>query len=282
MAEELTKIVTAYNQNVAKVEFDFDNDFKLLEVAIKSTREYLQKLRIRLRKATFKTPLQEINFFKNQKPMVFGRLKFYTRVYSYFLEKPQGSKAKQRKHIDVEIEKLQNSQGSYFDFIQYYREGATLLDEHYFTRGKHNTPLLSNNCHFFADSEFTTGYDVVVADILAYDLMIHFFNRELQQLNETKVDVPTFDFLVNGERLGWTASKTDLIELIYALQTCGAIKSGTAGIKEMASACELVFDIDLGNYYRTFLEIRERKIDQTKFLDRLKDNLLKRMKDIDG
>lgn len=88
--------------------------------------------------------------------------------------------------------------------------------------------------------------------------------------------------LSNGERLGWTASKTDLIELIYALQASGAIKSGTAGIKEMASACEEIFDLNLGNVYRTFLEIRERKIDQTKFIDRLKTTLLRRMEETDG
>ena len=88
--------------------------------------------------------------------------------------------------------------------------------------------------------------------------------------------------LSNGERLGWTASKTDLIELIYALQASGAIKSGTAGIKEMACACEDIFELKLGNVYRTFLEIRERKIDQTKFIDRLKATLLRRMEETDG
>jgi len=57
---------------------------------------------------------------------------------------------------------------------------------------------------------------------------------------------------------------------------------GTAGIKEMASACEEIFDLNLGNVYRTFLEIRERKIDQTKFIDRLKTTLLRRMEETDG
>ncbi|MEH6659972.1 RteC domain-containing protein, partial [Leeuwenhoekiella marinoflava] len=40
--------------------------------------------------------------------------------------------------------------------------------------------------------------------------------------------------------------------------------------------------LNLGNVYRTFLEIRERKIDQTKFIDRLKATLLRRMEETDG
>ena len=45
----------------------------------------------------------------------------------------------------------------------------------------------------------------------------------------------------------------------------------------MASACEQIFNIDLGDFYRTFLEIRSRKINQTKFIDKLKESLIHRM-----
>ena len=82
-------------------------------------------------------------------------------------------------------------------------------------------------------------------------------------------------------KLFWTGNKTDLIELIYALHSSGAVNSGTADIKEMASACEQMFNIDLGDYYRTFLEIRSRKMNQTKFIDKLKNSLENKMLDSD-
>ncbi len=81
--------------------------------------------------------------------------------------------------------------------------------------------------------------------------------------------------------LSWTSSKTDLIELIYALQSNGSVNSGTAEIKEMASGCEQIFNLDLGNYYHTFEEIRSRKSNRTKFLDHLKESLEKRIIDSD-
>ena len=81
--------------------------------------------------------------------------------------------------------------------------------------------------------------------------------------------------------LFWTGSKTELIELIYALQSSGAINSGTANIKELASLFEQVFNIDLGNYYHTFIEIRARKCSKTKFLDALIEVLRKRLEESD-
>lgn len=85
------------------------------------------------------------------------------------------------------------------------------------------------------------------------------------------------DLYSGGKCLKWTASKTDLIELIYALQTSGAIEDGMEPMKVMASACEKIFNIKLGNFYRTYLEIKERKNDRTKFLDKMKTTLINKM-----
>lgn len=82
-------------------------------------------------------------------------------------------------------------------------------------------------------------------------------------------------------KLFWTGSKTDLIELIYALQSSGVVNSGTADIKELAAVCEQIFNIELGNYYHTFIEIRSRKCNNTKFLDKMKESLLKRIAELD-
>ena len=40
---------------------------------------------------------------------------------------------------------------------------------------------------------------------------------------------------------------------------------------------EDVFNVSIGDIYRIYLEIRERKGSRTQFLDRLKDNLIERM-----
>ena len=75
----------------------------------------------------------------------------------------------------------------------------------------------------------------------------------------------------------WTASKTDLAELIYALDTAKCINHGNINLKVLASYFEAVFNIDIGDIYRIYLEIRERKGSRTLFLDRLRDTLTERM-----
>jgi hypothetical protein len=72
-----------------------------------------------------------------------------------------------------------------------------------------------------------------------------------------------------------------LIELIYALHTEGVFNNGTSGLKEVTTFFESAFNIDLGQFNRVFLEIRNRKCDRTKFLNTLKNKLIIRMDDAD-
>jgi hypothetical protein len=82
-------------------------------------------------------------------------------------------------------------------------------------------------------------------------------------------------------KLFWTGNKTDLIELLYALQSSKCINSGTTDIKELASHFEHFYNVDLGNYYHTFIDIRSRKTSKTRFLDKLIEMLNQRMDSLD-
>ena len=283
MHKIIQTILENYKEEIKVVEESNLDDFNNVEKGISISRQYLQQLRICVRENEFVDKQNEIIFFKKHKPYVYSRLKFYAKLYNFLINRPAGTIKSQQDFIDSEINRLQESNRRNIDFIKYYREGSELLDEFYFLRGKDKISLVSNTSHFYTDAEFSTSHDNAIAKIMAYDLLISHYSEELNNLRGLSYGIPNkLNTLSNGERLGWTASKTDLIELIYALQASGAIKSGTAGIKEMACACEDIFELKLGNVYRTFLEIRERKIDQTKFIDRLKATLLRRMEETDG
>ena len=283
MHKLIQTILENYKEEIKVVEESNLDDFNNVEKGISISRQYLQQLRICVRENEFVDKQNEIIFFKKHKPYVYSRLKFYAKLYNFLINRPAGTIKSQQDFIDSEINRLQESNRRNIDFIKYYREGSELLDEFYFLRGKDKISLVSNTSHFYTDAEFSTSHDNAIAKIMAYDLLISHYSEELNNLRGLSYGIPNkLNTLSNGERLGWTASKTDLIELIYALQASGAIKSGTAGIKEMACACEDIFELKLGNVYRTFLEIRERKIDQSKFIDRLKATLLRRMEETDG
>ena len=133
--------------------------------------------------------------------------------------------------------------------------------------------------YFETDKNFATSHDFKVAKILANDLIQLYLENQLVMINNKD----------NGEKsqrkpnlkMIWTSPKVALIELLYALHTEGVFNNGTADLKDIAEYFEHIFEIDLGQYRRTFLEIRTRKTDRAKFLTSLNKNLLKRMEDTD-
>ncbi len=82
--------------------------------------------------------------------------------------------------------------------------------------------------------------------------------------------------------LKWTGSKVAAVELGYALESSRFINRGNADIKEIMLLIETCFNIDLGEYYRTYISIKQRKKDRTPFLQSLMDSLNKRMDEDDS
>jgi hypothetical protein len=82
-------------------------------------------------------------------------------------------------------------------------------------------------------------------------------------------------------KMTWTGSKVALTELLYALHSEGVFNNGVADLKDIAEYFEHIFEIDLGQYRRTFLEIRVRKAERTKFITALNEALIKRMDNSD-
>ncbi len=254
------------------------NDFSNVEKGIKISRKYLQQLRVVLRKRNFINKENEILFFKRQKPFIYGQLKFYAKLYKYLMQKPRGTAKSKRSYLDAEIKKLQEYYYYNSEFIKYYRQNATFLDEFYFLRGNDNIGLLSDTSHFYTDAEFSTSHDNAVAKILAYDLLLNHYTNELNDLKKSTRKISNNEKLLESLNLTWTSNKIDLIELVYALIASGAVKGD---IKDLATAFEKILDIDLGNYYRSFLEIRGRKEDFARFLDLLKTSLIKKIREAD-
>lgn len=177
----------------------------------------------------------------------------------------------------------------YFDhnleFYRYYRTHSNYLDHKYFVRGKQDIRLTLDSFFFETDPNFSTSHDFKVSNIPANDLLNVYLEDELNKLDLRDVNNgKSQQGRLSGEQKGklvWTESKVSLIELMYALHARGVFNKGTADLKEVAAFFEDTFSIELGQYHRTFLEIRIRKTGRTKFLDSLHENLIRRMDEAD-
>lgn len=277
----MKKILENLNDEINTIESEVDDVLLKAEKGIKIARGYLEKLRETTEKRSFKSKASEIEFFKNTKPQLYCKLIYYVNLFNIESKRPRGSNKSQIKYFNKNIDKLQIYFNDNLEFYHYYRTGATFLDEQYFLRGKADIRLHPETFHFFTDSQFSTSHDSTVATILAYDMLIIHLKKEIDKLTNSNNMETNINAFQKQSKLFWTGNKTDLIELIYALHTSGVINSGAADIKEVASVCEQMFNISLGDYYRTFLEIRSRKINQTKFIDKLKESLSNKMLESD-
>ncbi len=280
MIKKANKVLVHLKQQLELVETEVESVLEKSEAGIKLSKEALKELRNIIILQDFNTIQDEIYFFKVVKPEIYSKLIYYVKLFSIESKRPRSSNKSQIKYLNSHIDKLQLYLNENLEFYHYFRRGSTFLDQQYFRRGKEDIRLHPDSFHFFSDEEFSTSHDSTVAKIMAYDMLIVYLKTEIEKLENTNTMETA---LTNNTRfkLFWTANKTDLIELIYALHSSGSINSGTADIKEMATACEQLFNIDLGDFYRTFLEIRSRKINQTKFIDKLRDALLQKMEELD-
>lgn len=153
------------------------------------------------------------------------------------------------------------------------------MDYKYFLRGKFDVKLALSSYYFETDTNFSTSHDYKVAKILANDLIQLYLENKLIMIenkgtNEKSQRQPNIKMM-------WTGSKVALTELLFALHTEGAFNNGAADLKDIAEYFEHIFEIDLGQYRRTFLEIKARKNDRTKFITTLNEKLLTRMNNSD-
>jgi hypothetical protein len=241
----------------------------------------LNDLKAKLQTYSFPAKEDEITFFKIQKPEILGRLLFFYKIYRIETQCPNGSNDVIRNYISKELDNLTYFFNRNLDFYQYYRSHSTLYDEYYFVRGKSDLRLCTDSAQFDKDPNFSTGYDYKVAKIIANEMLRIYLNKRLVKL-ETNTQVEDNLQKCLKYPFRFTGKKVFLIELGYSLVSSGDINNGNVEIKEMMNFLGTVFQVELGDYYASYIAMKERKKDRTAYLSRLQESLVKRMDEDDS
>lgn len=266
----------AIENKLNNVQSEIDEVLLLSEKSIEICIKGLRELRDVVIEKGFQNREAEIIFFKEIKPKIVSNLIYNNNIYTIETNRPNGSTKIKRKYIQMELRKLKNFFYENLDFYRYYRTGSTYLDYKYFIRGKQDIRLNLDAFVYEADPDFSTSHDFKISTILANYLLQVYLENEL-----TKIDFqPTNkeSGLISRNQIKWTGNKVSLIELMYALHQSGVFNNGQSDIKAIATYFENIFNVDLGNYYRTYLELKIRQ-DRTKFLDSLRENFIRKIED---
>ena len=272
--EKHDQIIKNLKLNLEALNENTGYTFDQLEYAIALCKGSLEQMRDLVFINGFPDQKSEIIFFKKLKPEVYGKLLYYLKLFELKSNLPAFDK-------DIQIQYFKKYNKKCFQFIkehqnefQYFQSGHTHMDKSYFTRDSSEIPLTKRSEYYLIDEKFHTWHDHIFSEIIANQMLMCQIQKEIYRINGI---VAPEDKIVAETKPKWTGDKVYLVELAYGMYYTGMINDGQTEIKTIVETIEQLFNVSLDNYSRTFLDIKRRKIDRTKFLDIMKNKLENKM-----
>ena len=218
-----------------------------------------------IREYTFKSVAEEIFFFKTVKPLIVKQhiiASWFKDIHERHTAYAFEDKTFIKKRI-AKIERFLREESFFYAYIQRLDEH---LDERYFTRLKQK-PYLRNYYLFNYDRKITCSHGLLLAKIRAYEKIRGYCMAFM--IKKKGYSELTTEFVPKG-MLKWTGTKTEAAELVYALYFSGSIDYGDATVQKLVTVFDAVFQTRLEtSIYRDFIDIKNRKKESSKFLNKL-------------
>ncbi|WP_136468017.1 RteC domain-containing protein [Flagellimonas onchidii] len=257
---------------IMEIESRHINIFDACKEIIPVCRKYLLTLRDRVASEGFQDESEEIYFFKFTKQIPMINLIYYSEVQDFETYFPMNSPKEQKRLIKEKSRELNQFFRMHSELVKYVRLEQTHFDKQFFTRNCADFHSGQTKPFYILDPVFNTSHDYLLAKIKAFQRISLYFQNRCKNNEKT----------IRMDNLRWTSTKVSLTELVYALYHSGAVNNGKADIKQIANAFEKVFNFSLGDFYRTYIEIRSRKKDRMKFLDEINYIMSRKMEQGDA
>lgn len=235
--------------------------------------EMLCTIKAKVLQAGFTNEQQEIDFFKNIKPQILGKLIYYNKVFRIETTCPVSNGKIHQSYYENLLKTLKSEYKESIcneDFYRYYRAGRTDRDQSYFRLGQINYHDGLKSGVFEIDLSFSTYYDNKIAHIIANELL---YTYMLTKINPEENPDTILQNLEANKDMAWTNSQNAIIELIYAIYASKSVAYGKIGIRKLALIFQVVFRIPLNDIHHAFHRMKTRAGSRTVFLDQLKISL---------
>jgi hypothetical protein len=269
MSEELNKL-TLTSENILQ---RAERSYRVVESSLEELKSYIVDY-------AFKSKQEEIEFFKEVKPMFVKELIYFLEVFQVESWKPPVGRDEEITHYMIGAKRVDLYFKRYNDLYTYFRKGSSLHDETYFLRGN-KADVITSISSSDMDPRFSTVPSFQFAKMQAYEQFSSYLQASIYRLEHPEAIIAN-DNNKNKPEANWTDPKVDLIELGYAIFSRGSVNNGKADIKLIISALEYAFNVSLGHFYAVFQQnIRIRKKNRTIYMDSAKEHLERRMDDWD-
>lgn len=268
--EHYSHVIIELEEKLEQITKASDCRLTTAKLAIKRCRLTLVELKKIVISLGFPDSQSEIHFFKEIKPVAYSLLLFYQVLFELESFRTTYDSEGMKQCLKNKLHEIQQYMEEHADTVQYYHCGFTYLDRYYFVRNTAEIPIELRGEYYLMDEQFNTWQDYHFSVIRANEMLLKHLAQEINSL-EGK---PHANDLQRFNHPDWTANKIDLVELIYALYFSKVINHGKITIKELGELIGQIFDMDITkDVYRYYIEIQQRKIDQTKFIGHLQSVL---------
>lgn len=259
------------------------NDFSLLErfnESISLVNAFLTVVRERVTTVAFKDQLEEIYFFKFEKPEYYALKIYEVSLFGILNQRPVGTDEMLRDYYLEELAFISRFFKQYAFLYEYYRSGFTQMDELLFLReGMAPDVLLPE--FWELDPEFSTCGDYLFSKFIAYEGLRDFILGELRVL-EVRAASAGVGLTADKKWFDWTGEVINLVELGYAIYLSRQLSKDKCSLTEIFRWLEVSFGLEIGIPANRFREIKRRKrLSRTHFLDQMRKVLLDYMEDED-
>lgn len=254
MTDFISRLQEQMDKELLSIESKEETLLQVAHLSMLAVEKIFTELRNYIHHYSFENAKEEIRFYKEVMPRFHATLIYYVHLYRVEICKPVGGKEALEIFYKDELKRIHQFFVDHKDFYQYCRAGSSFLDEMYFTRNSISSDFSIEEYSCILDSQFCTTQGYKIAKILAYEKLQKYLSETLEGLTST----PHNTFPFKG-RFKWTGTKVALTEYLYGLVYSGMINNGQVQVKELAELLQFIFDIDLGNYYRTRQEMYTRK-----------------------
>lgn len=249
----------------------------MCEHILMETDTAIRSLKAMVATAEMSSAAHEVHFFKNLKPLFVAEFIYWSKILGIEAAKPNAGQQILKEYYELELRELKTFVDQHADFYEYYRRKATYLDEKYFVRNQTDFKMTTDAQLYSYDTTFSTSHDALVAQILAHDRLEQYLLQSIYG-----IEGYFYDKFTNKSPITWTGSKSALIELLYALHVSNSFNGGNVDFSETVRLIEKSFNIELGNFYKTLHEVRNRKTGQAKFLESLASRLVAKFEEEAG
>lgn len=259
------------------------DDYSLLErfnESISLVNAFLSVIRERVTTVAFKDNLEEIYFFKFEKPEYYALKIYEVTLFGILNQRPVGTDEMLRVYYLEELAFIARFFKQYAFLYEYYRSGFTQMDELLFLReGMAPDVLLPE--FWELDPEFSTCGDYLFSKFIAYEGLREFILGELRIIEVRALAVAS-PLAGDKKWFDWTGEIINLVELGYAIYLSRQLGKDKASLTEIFRWLEVSFGVEIGIPANRFREIKRRKrLSRTHYLDHMRKVLLDYMNDED-